>query len=73
MFPKPRIANHYKHLFSGSGSKISEKIKPMAKDHFHYLLAGLFGLVEDLIIVFSLGMVYWDLRAYALFDLFQED
>ena len=72
MFPKPRIANHYKNLNSGSGARISEKFKLMSKDHFQYFIAGLFGLIEDLVIVFSLGMIYWDLRAYSLFELFED-
>lgn len=71
MLPKPRLANHYKHLFSGSGASVSAKFKSMAPDHFQYFIAGLFGLIEDLVIVLSLGMISWDLRAYALFELFE--
>lgn len=73
MIPKPRLANHYRCLFSGSGASVWAKFKSMAPDHFQYFIAGLFGLTEDLVIVLSLGLISWDLRAYALFDLFERE
>lgn len=39
-------------------------------EQFQFFIIGLLSLVEDLVIVLSFGALDWELRAYALFDLF---
>lgn len=42
-------------------------------EQFQFFIIGLLSLIEDLVIVLSFGALSWELRAYALFELFEKD